>query len=140
MKKIIYIDLDNTLANYLKKANELNINPQDAKYVKGFFESLEPMPGAIEAFDVLFEKYDVYILTTSPWSNPDAAAEKLRWVQRYFPKAYKRVIISHHKNLNNGDYLIDDMPKNGACEFNGEWIQIGSGKFPDWETVVTYLT
>jgi 5'(3')-deoxyribonucleotidase len=52
---------------------------------------------------------------------------------------YKRLIISHHKNLNNGDYLIDDREKNGAKEFAGELIQFGSEKFPDWNSVTDYL-
>ena len=37
------------------------------------------------------------------------------------------------------DYLIDDRGKNGTSEFEGEWIQFGSARFPDWETVVSYL-
>ncbi|MDR2556874.1 MAG: hypothetical protein LBC49_04090, partial [Bacteroidales bacterium] len=52
---------------------------------------------------------------------------------------YKRLIISHHKNLNRGDYLIDDRTRNGAGEFEGELIQFGSERFPDWKTVIHYL-
>ena len=40
MKKIIYIDLDNTLADYLGMANALRINPSDAKHIPGFSETL----------------------------------------------------------------------------------------------------
>jgi 5'-nucleotidase len=53
--------------------------------------------------------------------------------------AYKRLIISHYKNLNQGDFLVDDRPKNGAKDFTGEWIQFGTEKFPDWDTVLEYL-
>jgi len=53
--------------------------------------------------------------------------------------AYKRVILTHHKNLNKGDYLIDDRTKNGAAEFEGELIQFGTEKFPHWKSVVAYL-
>ena len=38
-----------------------------------------------------------------------------------------------------GDYLIDDSGWNGASSFKGEWIQFGSGEFPNWESVVSYL-
>lgn len=31
------------------------------------------------------------------------------------------------------------MSKNGTSEFEGEWIQFGSGQFPDWTAVVDYL-
>jgi len=52
---------------------------------------------------------------------------------------YKRLIISHNKNLNSGEYLIDDRPNNGAKDFKGEWIYFGSQDFPDWDTVTEYL-
>jgi hypothetical protein len=37
------------------------------------------------------------------------------------------------------DFLVDDRPKNGAKDFTGEWIQFGTGKYPDWDTVLEYL-
>lgn len=43
------------------------------------------------------------------------------------------------KNLNIGDFLIDDRTKNGADRFTGEHIHFGTSKFPDWDTVVRYL-
>ncbi|MEI7830729.1 MAG: hypothetical protein WCI31_13215 [Prolixibacteraceae bacterium] len=54
-------------------------------------------------------------------------------------KGYKRLINSHWKDLNKGDYPIDDRKKNGAGEFEGELILFGSEKFRDWETVRKYL-
>ena len=54
--------------------------------------------------------------------------------------AYKRLILSHHKNLNRGDFLVDDRPrKNGTDGFEGEVIAFGSKDFPDWPTVTDYL-
>jgi len=49
------------------------------------------------------------------------------------------LILSHHKNLNAGNFLIDDRTKNGSGEFGGEHIHFGTDKFPDWKTVVRYL-
>ena len=40
MKKIIYIDLDNTLADYLDMANALRINPSNAKHIPVISETL----------------------------------------------------------------------------------------------------
>ena len=48
-------------------------------------------------------------------------------------------LLSHHKQLNRGHYLIDDRTKNGAGEFEGEHIHFGTASFPDWPTVLTYL-
>lgn len=77
MKKIIYIDLDNTLADYLALAQEMNVEPKDAKRIQGFFAQLQPMPGAIDAYNRLAEHFDVYILSTAPWSNPHSLCEKI---------------------------------------------------------------
>ena len=49
------------------------------------------------------------------------------------------MIITHCKDLFEGDYLIDDRSKNSTSEFKGEWIQFGSERFPDWDAVVEYL-
>ena len=43
------------------------------------------------------------------------------------------------KSLLKGDYLIDDMNTDKQSEFEGEWIEFGSNKFPNWKTVVDYL-
>lgn len=139
MKKIIYIDLDNTMADYVGAANEMNIGLGEAKQIEGFFRNLKPMPFAIESYNKLSEHFDVYILSTAPWSNPHALLEKMEWVKEYLPNAYKNVIFSHHKDLNIGDYLIDDSTKNGAGNFTGEHIQIHSNKFPNWNSVINYI-
>ena len=114
MKKTVYVDLDNTLADYLGMCDEMHISPVEAKHTIGFFRKLKPMPGAVEAYAKLNEHFNVYILSTGPWSNPHSLYEKVEWVKEYLPTAYKNIIFSHHKNLNVGDYLIDDSEKNGA--------------------------
>jgi len=52
---------------------------------------------------------------------------------------HKRMVITHRKDLCQGDYLIDDRGKNGTSDFAGEWIEFGSEKFPDWNSVLEYL-
>lgn len=60
--------------------------------------------------------------------------------KKYLGKhAYKRLILSHRKHLNHGDYLIDDREKNVADKFVGELILFGGKKFPDWKSVISYL-
>ncbi len=49
------------------------------------------------------------------------------------------MVITHRKDLCQGDYLIDDRGKNGTSEFGGEWIHFGSEEFPNWESVLKYL-
>jgi 5'-nucleotidase len=145
MKKILYIDMDNVLVDFASAFPKLSseiLTEYDSRLddVPDIFSLMEPMPGAVEAFKELSEKFDTYILSTSPWANPSAWSDKLIWVKNYLgPSANKRLILSHHKNLNAGDFLIDDRTKNGVNEFKGEHLHFGTQKFPDWNSVVAYL-
>lgn len=108
--------------------------------IKGIFSLMKPMSNAIKSFETLAKHFDTYILSTSPWDNPLAASEKVEWVKKHLPDvAYKRLILSHHKHLNIGEYLIDDRLANGADQFTGEHIHFGQKGFEDWNTVVNYL-
>jgi 5'(3')-deoxyribonucleotidase len=148
-KKIIYIDMDGVLVDLAAKISEYppEVVAQFEKddmvdQMPALFLDPPPMKGAIDAFSKLIEsdKYDVYILSTAPWENPSAWMHKRLWVEKHLGEgAYKRLILSHNKNLNIGDYLIDDRTKNGAGEFNGKLIQFGTDEFLNWDSVLDYL-
>jgi 5'-nucleotidase len=143
--KIVYIDLDNVLVDFpsaFKKIppDILEQYMDNEDEIPDIFSLMDPMKGALEAFDFISEHADTYILSTAPWKNPTAWSDKLLWVKQYLgDKAHKRLILTHHKNLNKGDILIDDREKNGAKDFSGELIKFGSDDYPDWEAVVGYL-
>jgi 5'-nucleotidase len=145
MKKILYIDMDNVLVDFPSGIDKLDAAAKieykdNYDETPGIFSLMEPLPDAIISFNQLADKYDTYILSTAPWKNPSAWSDKLLWVQNHLgEKAHKRLIISHHKNMNKGHYLIDDREKNGAIKFEGELIKFGSEKFPDWQSVLKYL-
>jgi len=108
--------------------------------VPGIFGLMNPVPNAIDAYRELASMFDTYALSTSPWENPSALSDKLAWVRLHLGDvAYKRLILSHHKNLNRGDFLVDDRPDNGADQFMGEFILFGFECFPDWSVVLPYL-
>ena len=91
-------------------------------------------------YHVLADLFDTYILSTAPWENPSAWSDKAVWVRRHLGTvAHKRLILTHHKHLNHGDFLIDDRTANGADRFGGEHLLFGSGQYPDWDSVVAYL-
>lgn len=143
--KVLYIDMDNVLVDFQSGIDALDEEIR-VEYkgcydeIPGIFSKMKPKIGAIEAIRALKEKYDVYILSTAPWNNPSAWSDKLNWVKQYLGETcYKRLILSHHKNLNKGDYLIDDRENNGAGQFEGELILFGSDKFSDWDKVQKYL-
>jgi len=145
MKKILYVDMDNVLVDFQSAFSRvspdlLSKHENDKDEIPGIFSLMDPMQGAIKSFNELSKLFDTYILSTSPWENDSAWTDKLRWVKKHLGEAaFKRLILSHHKNLNLGDFLIDDRTKNGADKFQGEHIHFGTEKFPDWESVVKYL-
>jgi len=144
-KKILYIDMDGVLVDFdseTKKIDADTLKKYNGNFcsIPYFFSKMEPMPGAIDAYRKLFEKFDTYILSTAPRNNPSAWSDKLQWVRKYLgDEGCERLIISCRKDLNMGDYLIDDMTKNGADNFMGELIMFGSDKFLNWESVLSYL-
>ena len=145
MKKIIYVDMDGVLVHPSLGLDELSHDTQ-IKYkgsifnAPGFFSVLKPMEGAIDSFKYLSKNFDTYILTAAHWNNPTAASDKIQWVKKYLPNyAHKRIIISHNKNLCQGDFIIDDNTRNGVLDFKGEHIHFGSDKFPNWNHVIDYL-
>ena len=145
MKKLLYVDMDNVLVDFPSGISRISIELR-SKYedrldeVPGIFSLMDPLKGAIESYKKLSQKFDTYILSTAPWKNSSGWSDKNEWVKKYLGDvAYKRLILSHHKNLNNGDYLIDDRLANGANFFKGEHIHFLSDKFPDWESVCSYL-
>ena len=144
-KRIVYVDMDNVLVDFpsgIEKLSKEDKNKYNGNYdeVPGIFSLMEPKPGAIEGFKEIAKTYDTYILSTAPWGNRTAWSDKLDWVKKYLGDvAHKRLILSHNKNLNRGNYLIDDRTKNGAGEFQGELIHFGTADFPHWKSVTDYL-
>lgn len=144
-KKIVYFDMDGVLADFMSGVYKYPKEMQDEyegrlDNLPGLFSRLDPVPGAIEAVKKIAKQYDVYILSTVPWSNKTGASDKIEWIKTYFGDIFrKKVVLSHNKQLNIGDYLIDDHTRNGAGEFIGEHIHFGTDKFPDWDAVCAYL-
>lgn len=108
-KPILYIDMDGTLVDFVSAFDRVELEilreydgrPDD---IPGIFALMDPMLGAIEAIERLRQKYDLYILSSSPWENPTALGDKLAWVKKYFGGEkdslfYKKVIFSSAKHL-----------------------------------------
>jgi 5'(3')-deoxyribonucleotidase len=146
LTKILYIDMDGVLVDFqsgLDRVREKVLREYEGREdeIPGIFGLMDPIPGALDAYRELAGLFDTYILSTAPWKNPSAWSDKVEWVQEHLGDvAHKRLILSHHKNLNDGDFLVDDRFKHGVDLFEGEHIHFGSKEFPDWPTVVEYLS
>ena len=80
-KQIIYVDMDGVLVDFesgVEKAEPDLLKSYQGQYdnIPHIFSWMKPMPGGIEAFKKLNEKYDMYILTTAPWRNETALQDK----------------------------------------------------------------
>jgi 5'(3')-deoxyribonucleotidase len=154
----LFIDMDGVLADFDKERQwikseqpELEEEYGEIKNIPGLFAKLEPMPGAVEAVKELHEsgKFTLYVLSSSPWLNLTAASEKEAWIKKYFGEGedspfYKRITLTHQKDLVIGDYLVDDMKRNGSDKFPGKHIHFGqtgeNGEdWTDWENVTKWL-
>lgn len=144
-KKRLYFDMDGVIVDFMSAVavqSEDTLKEYEGRpdEIPGLFAQMKPIPGALDAVRRLNEKYDCYILSTAPWNNPSAWSDKVVWITKYLDDVFhKKIVITHCKHLCKGDILIDDRPKHGASEFEGEWIQFGSDKFPDWKAVLEYL-
>lgn len=145
-KKIVYVDMDHVLCDYQSAYDQALAEHPEIEYpqsVEGFFSNLKPIPGAIEAYAWLTAHPLIkpLILTAPSVMNPHCYQEKRLWVEQYIGfDAVRDLIITPHKHLNFGDYLIDDQVQGRGQEwFQGELIQFGSKAFRTWQDVTDYL-
>lgn len=142
-RKIVYVDMDGVLCDFYGAAKKaLTENPKQ-RYPQsqwGFFLKLKPIPGSIEGFNKLKEKYDVWILTRPSFMNVNCYTEKAQWVwDNLGYDILEKTIIAGDKSLIMGDYLIDDQNNANQDKFKGEWIHYNTSKFKNWDDVLTYL-
>lgn len=142
---IVYVDMDNVLCHFnYAKQRALQENPE-IKFPQSqydFFRKLEPFENAHDALiDLVEAGIDVYILTAPSTMNPLSYTEKMLWVRDNLGQYWvERLIISKHKHLNIGTYLVDDMPSGcGQDKFTGTLLQFGSEQYPNWLAVKAFL-
>lgn len=75
------------------------------------WEMLLPQDGAIATLQqMLNDGVDIYLVTATHYSN---IGWKMNWLHKYAPFfPIDRVVVCHHKNIINADYLIDDRVEN----------------------------
>lgn len=90
-----------------------------------------------KAYEMLIEKYNVYIVAAAPTNNHSYMEKVQQWVEEYISTpAYDRVIFANRKNLIYGDFFVTPTPSE---EFLGTNIEYGSDEFKTWEEIITYF-
>ena len=145
-KKIIYIDMDDTIVKFKEAWNKHKEDFPDIKYpqsMKGFFFSLEPIEDSIETINWLIEqdKFEVFFLTAPSIKNRECYSEKRDTIEKFFgEEMLNNLIISPRKDLNKGDFLIDDCNKGkGQDKFKGKLIHFGTDQFPNWKIIKDFF-
>jgi len=141
----MFVDMDGVLCDFKGSYLAWKKDHPEIEYPQsqfGFFSNLEPLPGAIDAFKILEEHYEVYILTRPSIYNLMCYTEKADWIKRYLGfHVLENLILSCDKSLviGKGNYLIDDDIHANQLDFEGTLIKFGSEQFPDWHTVIKHL-
>ena len=135
LNKTVYIELDNVLCDYNRRAlelrRELDLDEGDNLPVR--YKDIEPIDTAIEAFEQLANLFEVYIIT------PDVQCEeKIEWVRTHLPFAVEWIVFCDTEEIREGNYLICRDHKKAGC-FRGRVIEFLSMDFPGWEDVAQYI-
>ena len=87
----------------------------------GFWKTVKPMDGAAETIQWMMEQgHHVYIVTASAYRTITPKMEYVLF--KYFPfLTWDNVIITKHKQMIDGDVLIDDAPHNLV---GGKYVKI----------------
>jgi 5'-nucleotidase len=151
-KKIILVDMDGVLCNFIKyylkkifsrggpllseseiKHFEIRDN-FEKKYhelmrgidgKKNFYLNLEPIDGAIESLKKMFsdKRLEIFICTSPKKIHNFCVQEKYDWVKKHLGQEFvEKIIMTRDKTLIHGNFLIDDK------------VEItGKNKNPTWE-------
>lgn len=142
MKKLVYLDMDGVLADFCAGLTHLIHDPAEM-YSPGFFLSLPPIPGALQAVRELLKRgYDVHILTQPVANSPISYTEKAQWICMWLPELKNKITMTQDKGLCVGDFLVDDNKEKWESIFKGKFIHFDPSKNSEeeWEKVLKILS
>lgn len=92
----------------------------------------DPVNEAVKGFNTLNRDYDVYLLCQQ---------DRQEWIDRWLDvPAWDHVILSTHKELMMGDYLLDAHTEQcGAAGFPGTVLEFGKDPFRHWAEVLEFF-
>lgn len=145
LKNLIYIDLDDTVANFTNHSVFDNGFDVSHMYEPQFFLNLKPIDGALVGVRALIRMgYDVHILSQPVAESAHSYSEKVQWIGKHFPELINKIHLTQDKGLFKGDYLIDDNYPKWKDKFEangGEFVHFDFIKNhkEEWRRIVEYL-
>lgn len=142
---ILYVNMDNVLVDFQSGINAMSedvLKEYEGRYddIPGIYAKMRPRDGAIRAIYLLSRMYDIYVFSSASWGNYSSWSNKFIWLKTFLLGVCDvRLILSHHKDLNRGDFLIDDCERKDVKEFCERLIIFDSERFPDWSSVLSFL-
>ena len=114
-KPILLIDMDEVLADFKGGVTDEEKTEwcPETMYEDGFFFNLKPISGAMGAVKKLFDSglFDIHICSTPVAGLHGSYSDKSKWINKYFPYLYNRIILTQNKTLVKADIAIDDRPE-----------------------------
>lgn len=97
----------------------------------------KPMSCLNKAFEMLIERYHVYVVAPAPTNDHRYMPETQLWIEKYLSTpAHDHVVFTNQKALLYGDYMIDATPDD---DFMGTNIVFGSDEMKTWEEVIMFF-
>lgn len=90
-----------------------------------------------KAYEMLIERYSVYVVAPSATNCPQQMADDMAWVEQYLSApAWGRVIFANQRQLLYGDYFV---APHALPEFMGTTVEWGSDEFKTWEEIIVFF-
>lgn len=128
-KKLVYIDMDDTIADFTGSDAFKNGFDVSLMYEPNFFLHLKPIDGALVGVRTIMRLgYDVQILSQPVAESPHSYSEKIMWMALWFPDLISKINLTQDKGLFKGDYLVDDNAVKWQNKFEangGRFVHFG---------------
>jgi 5'-nucleotidase len=144
----IYIDMDDTTADFGGAEVFGEIIDDTKMYQPGFFRDLKPIDGALVAVRKLIKLgFDVQILTQPVAQSPHSYSEKVQWIGMWLPELLDKINMVQDKGQVVGEFLIDDNLSKWKDKFEtngGRFIHFPYKRFStshkaSWENIVRFF-
>jgi len=97
-----------------------------------------PASSMHKAYELLIERYNVYLVSPAPSNHPEAITATGAWITEHLSApSWGHVVYTNQPHLLYGDFLVSPEP---CPDFMGTTLHYGSDKFKTWEDLIEYFS